>query len=427
MIKNTVLNYILRVFIYLFNFLSVPLSLNFLGQERYGLFETILTALSWASLTNLGLGNGLRNNISYSLAENKTREIRHMIGATFTLSTVLVITLLLIGNICIYYLIDFTWLFTNITISITEIKISFSISFSFFCFSLFSELFSSIALGIHKSYISSLSKTLSSALYVLFLFWIVKAQIQSCLLISSIIYGIAILMGDFISAIFIFLRKDIWPPIFKKNGEYYKRLFKTSFSFFLLQIATIVLFSSDNFIISKLLGPKDVTEYSIINKCFFVIISLFSIVLIQVWNAAADAYVKQDFDWIRRIIKKLHLLLLSCIFMSFFIACFFNEIVSFWLGDEFSYSLLIRFLFVLYVYIHCSNAIYVNVLNGIGHLKWQIIVYLLCAVLNFLLSYYLIEYFDIGYIGVLYSKLFCVFLTSFVCMTDYYVFVKSKK
>lgn len=423
-IRNTILNYSLRGFVYLFTFLSVPLSLNFLGKERYGIFETLLTMLSWASLANLGLGHGLRNKISYALAEDNNNLIKHLIGATFFLSAMVVVTLLVIGNIMIYYFLDFSWFFKNITVPIQEVRLSFSISFSFFCFSIFLDLFSSIALGIHKSYINSITKVGNLALYTLFLFIVIKFQIQHSLLISSTIYGLATVLGYSSAFIFIVKRRDIWPPIFSENKQHYKSLFSLSMSFFILQIATIIFFSSDNFIISKLLGPSDVTSYSIINKVFFIIIGLYTIILIQIWNSTSDAFAKKDFAWIKKTISRLHLILIPFIIVTIIIALIINPLVTIWLKQDFNFSPLIRILFVLYVLIHCSNAIYVNILNGIGKLRWQTIASFIASILNIALSYFFITKLKTNYIGVLYSKLICISIIFIICFWDYKTFIK---
>lgn len=426
-IRNAILNYTLQGFMYLLNFLSLPLSLNFLGKERYGIFEILLTMLSWASLANLGLGNGLRNKIAYALAEKKNDLIKYLIGATFLLSAMIIVVLLIVGNIVIYYFLDFNWFFKSITIPIEEIKLSFSISFSLFCFALFLDIFSSIALGIHKSYINSLTKVGYLALYTLFLFIVIKFQIQSSLLVSSTIYGLATILGYFSAYAFIVRRKDIWPPIFSRNKIYYKSLFSLSMSFFILQITTIIFFSSDNLIISKLLGPTDVTSYSIINKVFFIIIALFTIILVQIWNSTSDAFAKKDFIWIRKTIKRLHIILVPFIIASIIIAIMINPLITIWLRQEFNFPVSIRILFVLYMLIHCSNGIYGNILNGVGKLRWQTIAYFIASLLHILLSYFFIAKIGTGYTGVLYSKLICISIIYIICLLDYKTFMKLNK
>src|SRR5437763_767538 len=48
----------------LVSFLSLPLTIGYLGKERYGLWVTITTMLAWLNIADLGLGNSLTNALA---------------------------------------------------------------------------------------------------------------------------------------------------------------------------------------------------------------------------------------------------------------------------------------------------------------------------------------------------------------------------
>lgn len=423
--KNTILNYGWKTVYYIFSFLAVPLVLNFLGKERFGIFQTILTFISWAMLANLGIGNGLRNKISEYIGSNKSNELKGIIGSAFSASLSISIILLLTGLIFFGFIFDPLWLFSNVTISSNEIRLTFLISFVFFCFNLFFSLFSSIAYGIHKSYIVTIAQVFQYGLYCLFLFFLIKAGAISSLIFVSIVYGVSMILSQLIPIFIISKKSELWPPDFKKRKNYYKELLSMSIGFFVLQLSSIVLFSSDNFILSKLLGPDDVAEYSIANKIFFLIINVFSIILIQVWNSTTDAMARKDYEWIKRTVKRLNKILILVFIGSIFIALILNPLIKLWVGQSFNFSLTFRLSFAIYVLIHCINAIYVNILNGLGKLTLQTISYIITAILNFIISYLLIIKMNIGVSGVLYSKIICVVITTIICIYDYKRFFKS--
>lgn len=50
---------VLIFFSIIINFIIIPLTVNFLGQERYGLWMAITSVLALVSFSDLGLGNGL--------------------------------------------------------------------------------------------------------------------------------------------------------------------------------------------------------------------------------------------------------------------------------------------------------------------------------------------------------------------------------
>lgn len=50
--------------------LLVPLTLNCLNQYEYGIWLTINSILIWIDQFDIGLGNGLRNKLAESIAQN---------------------------------------------------------------------------------------------------------------------------------------------------------------------------------------------------------------------------------------------------------------------------------------------------------------------------------------------------------------------
>lgn len=426
-IKNSVYNYIAKAFYYIFSFLTVPLALNFLGKEKFGIFQTILTLISWAALANLGLGNGLRNKISEYLGLNRENEIKSLIGTAFSLTAIISSILAISGSLYLWYFFEPNWLFKDLKIDEWEVRLTFVTSFIFFCINLFLNLFSSIAYGIHKSYLASVATTIQYALYCLLLWILILMKLESFLVYVSITYGISLILSQIFPLISFYNNKTIWKPKFDNRKKYYKELLKMSIGFFGLQISTVILFSSDNFIISKLLGANDVAAYSIAAKIYFLIINLFSILLIQVWNSTTDALARKDYDWIRKTLRKLYLFLIPITIGSFIISFFLNQIIKIWTSEVFGLDLFFRLSFAFYVLIHCSNAIIVNILNGLGRLKIQMISYTFAALMNFFLSYIFLMKMELGINGIIYSKIICMIITLGVCFFDYYYFIKEKK
>lgn len=56
------------------SFLAVPLMIGHLGREQFSIWSTILSVMSWIVFFDLGLGNGLRNQITIAVAKNDYSE-----------------------------------------------------------------------------------------------------------------------------------------------------------------------------------------------------------------------------------------------------------------------------------------------------------------------------------------------------------------
>ena len=86
--------------------------------------------------------------------------------------------------------------------------------------------------------------------------------------------------------------------LFRK--DYLKELLSLSVIFFILQIASIILFALSNLLISNMFGPDQVTPYNIAYRYFSLVPMVFNMLITPMWTAATDAYAKGDYDWIRR-------------------------------------------------------------------------------------------------------------------------------
>ena len=73
----------------------------------------------------------------------------------------------------------------------------------------------------------------------------------------------------------------------------------------LCRLAAVVVFTTDNLIITQLFGPAQVAPYAIALKYFNIAQMGFSIIITPFWSAFTEAYAKNDFGWIKNTIKKL--------------------------------------------------------------------------------------------------------------------------
>jgi O-antigen/teichoic acid export membrane protein len=82
-----------------------------------------------------------------------------------------------------------------------------------------------------------------------------------------------------------------------------KELLDSGSSFFLIQVAAVVVFSSDNLVVSHYLGASEVTPYSVTWRVVGLAAVLQSLVFPALWPAYAEAYAKRDYGWIRRTFR----------------------------------------------------------------------------------------------------------------------------
>ena len=70
---------------FLVSFLSVPLTIGYLGRERYGVWILLSSLLAWVRLADLGIGNGLRTAIASALGSGRPDLVRTLLSTAFAL------------------------------------------------------------------------------------------------------------------------------------------------------------------------------------------------------------------------------------------------------------------------------------------------------------------------------------------------------
>ena len=174
-----------------------------------------------------------------------------------------------------------------------------------------------------------------------------------------------------------------------------------SIGFFVIQICMIVIFTTDNIIISNVLGPEEVTNYDIIFKLFQVIITFSTILLDPFWSLFTDAYQKKDFLWIKKTLKKLNKLFIIVCIATIVLILLTKDIVSIWIGKDFIVKESLPYLMGLFVLIRIYPLMYMYFLNSIGKIKLQMYLYIIGAVINIPISIFFVKYFNLGISGVI--------------------------
>ena len=125
------------------SFLLVPLTINYLDTENYGIWLTLSSFIAWFSFFDIGLGNGLRNKFAEAKAKGDMTLARgYVSSAYFTIGAVS------LGLIVIFtflnYFIDWTKIFNASPSLQKDLSLLMPIVFGFFCLQLVVKLITTI-------------------------------------------------------------------------------------------------------------------------------------------------------------------------------------------------------------------------------------------------------------------------------------------
>jgi O-antigen/teichoic acid export membrane protein len=152
--------------------------------------------------------------------------------------------------------------------------------------------------------------------------------------------------------------------------------------FFIIQIAALILFNTNNIIITQLFGPEEVTTFNVSFKLFSVITMIFSIIAGPLWSAFTDAYTRNEFDWIKNTLSKMKKVWGLLIIFTVLVLLASPWIYKLWVGTSVSVPFALSAAMGSYVIVYIWQTIHVFFLNGIGKIKLQLYVVIFCGIIN---------------------------------------------
>ena len=409
------------------NFLLVPMTINYVTPSVYGIWLTLYSIISWFNIFDIGLGNGLRNNLTQCFVNKDMRSAKEYISTTY--SVLICISLIMLLIILVFdILLDWN-LILKIPVDFSEnVKVIIALLGFGFCFRFIIQIISTIFFSIQKAYITE-SMTFLGNLFVLIVVFFFKEFFDNRLqfLVVSLCYLPVLIMFFYSISFFYFTRyKFLCPSLQYFKKEKIKSLMNLGVKFFLLQISSLVTYSLSNFLILYYLTPSDVTNYNISYKYFSIITILNNIVCLPLWSAFTEAYFKKDFIWIKNVIRKLVLVFFIWVLLGLVLLIFSDKFYYFWTGIELGIPYSLSLLMYLFTMVCCWNGIFISFINGVGKIYLQVVLSIMPLLLMLPLCYLLVYYFKTGVTGVVFCMLFFNLLSSITISIQTYKILNGR-
>lgn len=284
----------------LVSFLSVPLTIGYLGPERYGIWVTIGTLLAWLSLTDFGIGLGLNTAVTSAVGQDRPDLVRDHV------TTALVVLSAVAGGTGIVMVLAWPWIDWSVlfgaktALARAEVgpamAAAIAISLLQFPLSVIDKVYVAYQEGRIANYWGACGNILSLGVLLL------VTQTQ-----GGLIWLVIAMSG---TGLFMRLANGIW--LFSRHRPYLspkiafvkrssvKALGHVGSMFFLIQIMALVMFQTDNFVISHFLGADKVPSYSLTYSLFGYTSLIQNMLFSYLWSAYAEAIARKDIPWVRR-------------------------------------------------------------------------------------------------------------------------------
>lgn len=386
----------------------VPLTINYLEPTKYGIWITLSSIIGWFGFFNIGLGHGLRYKFAKAIASGE-----HELARVYVSTTYAFISAILFAVLIIFYIVN-PFLNWNAILNVgddvvlhSELGVVALVLFTFFCLTLIVKLIATILTADQRPALGGVFNFASNVFALIVIYFLTKTTQGSLLYLGSVLFGMPVLVYFICSFWFFSGRYRIYRPSFKyvvfSEG---RGLLSLGIKFFVIQISAILIFQTNNIIISQLFGPEEVTPYAIAYKYFNVLMMGFSIIVAPFWSAYTEAWVKKDITWIKNTVHKLIILWILLFSAGILMLVFSKWIFNIWIGGLVNVPFIMSALVGFFILLNAWNMIFNNFLNGVAKIKIQIYLVATAAVINVPLGIFLGKM--IGIEGVLLANIITV-------------------
>ena len=386
-LNNIAISMAMRVANVVANLLVVPLTIGYLNQERYGIWLALSSIIGWVTFLDLGLCNGFRNRFAEAKARGDSALARRYVSTTYAVLSIIVgiaLAVILVAN----GFLDWAGILGVDAAYHDELTFVFAVIIIFTCGNMVANIFCALLNADQKNGYASVIQASGQWLSLLAIYLLSQTTDGSLTNLALYFSGVPCIVTALASVVFFSIGryKDYRPSLRNIDFSLTRSIMNLGVQFFIIQLCMIAVFQIVNVVISRELGPVAVTHYNIANKYFNVICMTATIIVTPMWSAFTDAYTLRDYKWMRTTYRRLMQLVALSVLAFVLLAAVADVVYRYWVGADVVIPSEVTFSMAVMVFIQTYCTVNLYVVNGIGAVRIQTIIYMVFA----LVSWYLL-------------------------------------
>jgi O-antigen/teichoic acid export membrane protein len=416
---HTILSVLFRGGSIFLQFALIPLTINYISSDTYGVWLTISSLVGWVAMFDVGIANGLKNKLSESLAQQNFEKARIYVSTTYVIIT-LIAVVLMCGYFAAASFVNWQSVFNSKFIPEKNLYNVVSIVSVFFLLKFITDIINTVSASFQMISVSSILVFLSNLCLTLSV-WLLTITTKSNLLLLAFFLSAIPFIVSLCANLYLFYKhfKIVRPSIKYLDFKQSSSIISLGSQFFILQIVSLVIFQTDNILIAQLFHPSDVTDFNVAYKYYSIITIVFTLILAPYWSAFTEAYFTKDLNWISKTMEKLFKYWFISLIFLVIMLIFVDYIIELWIGNKVKIPLNLSLSICFYVAISNWNSILASFLNGVGKIRIQIFIAMIVGVFNIPLSLTFVKVFNWSTFAMPAANSVCLALGSLVCYIQY--------
>jgi len=403
----------------------VPITLNYLSTQKYGIWLTLTSIVAWFNLFDVGLGHGLRNRLAEALARDD-RDLARTYVATAYAALSAIAGVLCVAFFVVAPFLNWAWVLNADQVPAGELIALVLIVFFAFSVRFVSSLINVLLSADQRNWYIGGFEMVGNLTTLVGVILVTRTTKGSLVALGGTLSLISALVPIAVS-FYLYSGRYKWlrPRMIYIQANRFRELSSLGVRFFFLQIVGVLQFGVQNVLISHLIGPSSVASYNVAFKYFSLIIMFYSTAMLPLWTAFTEAFVKGDMVWIRstvrNVLKIWSAVALLCALMLVVSPVVYRK----WVGDAVKIEFLLSLVVAVYVLLNTWGTVFTLFVNSIGKIKLQITVASFAALANVPVAIVLVKYFGMGSTGIVLSTVLCMAPAAIVTPWQYYKIVNG--
>jgi len=274
--------------------------------------------------------------------------------------------------------------------------------------------------GLQQAYWSQVIGAGGNIISLLALMSVIEMHASLSMLVFASTFGS--ILATVVNGWFLF-REHPWlfPVWHSFHARSVNKIYKLGLMFFILQCAVAIGYTSDNLVITQILGAAAVAVYAVPQKLFGVVSMLVTMGISPIWPAYGEALARGDVTWVRRAFwRSLRVIVFLAVPVCTFLVLYGPWILRITMGKSLHVPMSVLVALGVWGIASAVSIPLSLLLNGAGVLKVQAIIAAAASLSNLALSIFLTR--RLGVIGACLGSI----ITQVVISLPAYMFVIAR-
>jgi O-antigen/teichoic acid export membrane protein len=349
--------------------ITVPLTISYLGGEKFGLWMFASGIVGFLAFSDFGLALSLQNLLSKADGEKDIEKPVTFVSTAFVF-LLLVVVLLNIFSFFIIPSLNIVQIFEKNT-ALTNSLYVLAIQFALFSFSLgiFAGLTRAILVGYQGGAIYNKLLLLGRILAFIWVIICYQFKLPVYWLIGGFIGLPNVVLISALPKIFQD-KPYLKPKISKLSLTNLKIQFSSGLEFSLVQVGYMLMVNGPVLVLTKTAGLEAVAVFSVVQRYFSAGFMGLSVFVSQLWPAFGEACASGDFDWIKKVLMRIAKVLFPFSFVLGVTMAFLGpSMISFWIDSKLQVNPSIIWILAIWAILLSYQEAFATFLGGINHVR----------------------------------------------------------